>query len=164
MKPIEINKITKSINFVNSLGFNNKITETEKIHQSQPHAFLTVLALSQDGVSMEKVEHALNILMVIHTAFSDDTGGRKIPLISKRMLDDALESNIAMLQAIGQEWLTTDESLDSYFEKNILAYLINYLKEYDLLSACEEHERMIINLKTIIDSYANARSIARVTN
>jgi hypothetical protein len=113
---------------------------------------------------MEKVEHALNILMVIHTAFSDDTGGRKMPLISKRMLDDALESNIAMLQAIGQEWLTTDESLDSYFEKNILAYLINYLKEYDLLFACEEHERMIINLKTIIDSYANARSIARVTN
>lgn len=164
MKPIEINKITKSINYVNSLGFNNKIIETEKIHQSQPHAFLTVLALSKDGVSMEKVEHALNILMVIHTAFSDDTGGRKIPLISKCMLGDALESNIAMLQAIGQEWLTTDESLDSYFEKNILAYLINYLKEYDLLSACEEHERMVINLKTIIDSYANARSIARVTN
>ncbi len=164
MNPIEINHITKSINYVNSLEFNEKVAETEKIHQSQPHAFLTVLALSQDGVSMEKVEHALNLLMVIHNVFCDNTSDRQIPLISKQMLDDALEGNIAMLQAIDQEWLNTNESINSYFEKNILSYLIGYLKKHDLISPCEEHERLIINLKTVLDSYAKARSIAKPTH
>ena len=164
MNPIEKKHITKSINYVYSLEFNEKIAETEKIHQSQPHAFLTVLSLSQDGVSMEKVEHALHVLMVIHKIFSDDSSGRKIPLISKRMLDDALESNIAMLQTISQGWLTTDESINSYFEKNILAYLIGYLKKNDLISPNEEHECLLINLKTVLDSYANARRIAQPTN
>lgn len=164
MKPIEIKHITKSINYINSLDFNEKITETEAIHQSQPHAFLTVLALSQDGVSMEKVDHALNVLMVIHKVFSDASNGLKIPLITKRMLDDALESNIAMLQTIDQGWLTTEESITSYFENNILAYLVGYLKEHDLISPNEEHERILINLKTVLDSYANARRFAKKTH
>ncbi|MBU0945174.1 MAG: hypothetical protein KJ804_08000 [Proteobacteria bacterium] len=113
---------------------------------------------------MEKVEHAIHVLMVIHKVFSDDSSGRKISLISKRMLDDALESNIAMLQTIRQGWLTTDESINSYFEKNILAYLLGYLNENDLISPNEEHERLLINLKTVLDSYANARRIAQPTN
>jgi hypothetical protein len=157
MKPIELKHIVKSIDYVNSLKFNEKTTEIEKIHQSQPHVFLTVLALSQDGVSMEKVEHALNVLLIIHKIFSDDPSGRKISLISKRMLDDALESNIAMLQTIEQGWLSTDESINSYFEKNILAYVVGYLKENGLLASSEENERILINLKTVLDSYSNAR-------
>lgn len=157
MKAIELKHIVKSINYVNSLKFNKKTIEIEKIHQSQPHVFLTVLALSQDGVSMEKVEHALNVLLIIHKIFSDDPSGRKISLISKRMLDDALESNIAMLQTIEQGWLSTDESINSYFEKNILAYVVGYLKENGLLTSSEENERILINLKTVLDSYSNAR-------
>ena len=164
MNPIEIIQITKSINYLNSLGFSEKISETEKIHQSQPHAFLTVLALSHDGVSMEKVEHALNVLMVIHKVFNDDTSGRKLPVISKQILDDALESNTAMLQSIDRGWLTTDESINSYFENNLLAYLVGYLKDHDLISPCEEHERLLINLKTVLDSYANARRLAKPTH
>ncbi len=58
MTPIKIKNIAESMNFVNSLELNEKLAELDKIHQSQPHAFLTVLSLSQDGVSMEKVEHA----------------------------------------------------------------------------------------------------------
>jgi len=164
MKPIEIKDITKSVNYFNSLEINEKIAETEAIHHTQPHVFLTILALSQDGVSMEKVDHALNILLVIHKVFSDASNGRKIPLISKGMLNDALESNIAMLQTIDQGWLTTDESIKSYFEKNVLAYLIGYLKKRDLLSPSKEHERLLINLKTVIDSYANSRKFAKPTH
>jgi len=161
MTPIKIKNIAKSINFVNSLELNEKLAELDKIHQSQPHAFLTVLSLSQDGVSMEKVEHALTVLLVIHKVFSDAAVGLKIPLISKRMLDDSLENNIAILQAIGQGWLTTDESIHSYFEKNILAYLVGYLKDHDLISPSEEHERLLINLKTVLDAYTHARGIAK---
>lgn len=161
MNPIDIKQITKSIKCFNSLGFDERIAESEKIHQSQPHAFLTVLSLSQDGVSMEKIEHALNLLMIIHKIFSDDPTGRKMPMISKRMLDDALESNIAMLQSIDRGWLTTDESINSHSEKNILAYLVGYLKDQDLISPSEENERLLINLKTVLDSYANARRLAQ---
>ena len=164
MTPIKIKNIAKSINFVNSLELNDKLAELDKIYQSQPHAFLTVLSLSQDGVSMEKVDHALNILLVIHKVFSDASNGRKIPLISKGMLNDALESNIAMLQTIDQGWLTTDVSIKSYFENNVLAYLIGYLKKHDLLPPSKEHERLIINLKTVLDSYANSRKCAKPTH
>jgi hypothetical protein len=160
MKPIKIMYISKSINFVNSLELNEKLAEIEKIHQSQPHAFLTVLSLSQEGVSMEKVDHALNVLLVIHKVFIDAANGLKIPLISKQMLEESLESNIAMLQAIDQGWLTTDESINSYLEKNILTYLVGYLKDHDLISPSKEHERLLINLKTVLDTYANARRIA----
>jgi len=164
MNPIGIEEITKSIKFFNSLDFNERLAESEKIHQSQPHAFFTILSLSQDGVSMEKVEHALNLLMVIHKIFNDDSSGRKMPMISKRMLDDALESNVAMLQSIDQGWLTTDESINSHCEKNILAYLVGYLKDHDLISPSEEHERLLINVKTVLDSYANARRLAKPTH
>jgi len=164
MNPIEIIQNTKSIYYLNSLGFSEKIAEPDKIHQSQPHAFLTVLALFQDGVSMEKVEHALNVLMVIHKVISDDAIGRKLPVISKRMLDDALESNTTMLQSIDRGWLNTDESTNSYFENNLLAYLVGYLKDHDLISPCPEHEILLINLKTVLDSYANARKFAKPTH
>jgi len=164
MKPIEIKAITTSVNYFNSLEINEKIAETEAIHHTQPNVFLTILALSQDGVSMEKVDHALNILLVIHKVFSDASNGRKIPLISKGMLNDALESNIAMLQTIDQGWLTTDVSIKSYFENNVLAYLIGYLKKHDLLPPSKEHERLIINLKTVLDSYANSRKCAKPTH
>lgn len=157
MDPIGTKQIAKAIIFFNSLEFNARIAESEKIHQCQPHAFLTVLSLSQDGVSMKKVEHALNLLIIIHKIFSDDPSGRKLQVISKRMLDNALESNIAMLQSIDQGWLNTDESLSSHSEKNILACVVGYLKDHDLISPCEENERLLLNLKTILDSYANAR-------
>ena len=42
----------------------------------------------------------MKILIVVHKVFSDASNGRKIPLISKGMLNEALESNIAMLQTI----------------------------------------------------------------
>lgn len=83
------------------------------------------------------------------------------PTSNSKGLDDSLENNIAMLQAIGQGWLTTDESINSYFEKNILAYLVGYLKDNDLISPSEEHERLLINLKTVLGAYSNAR---RITN
>ena len=76
------------------------------------------------------------------------------------MLEESLESNIAMLQAIDQGWLTTDESINSYLEKNILTYLFGYLKDHDLISPSKDHERLLINLKTVLDAYANARRIA----
>ncbi len=161
MNPIETKQIEGSIKYFNSLEFNERIAESEKIHQSQPHAFLTVLSLSQDGVSMEKVEHALNILIVIHKIFSDDSSSRKLPMISKRMLDDGLESNVAMLQSIDRGWAAKDDSINSHSEKNILAYLFGYLKDHDLISPCEEHERLLINLKTVLDLYANARRLAK---
>ena len=66
-------------------------------------------------------------------------------------------SHIAMLQTIEQGWLSTDESINSYFEKNILAYVVGYLKENGLLALSEENERILINLKTVLDSYSNAR-------
>lgn len=160
MNPIETKQITKSITQFNSLEFNERIAEAEKIHQTQPHAFLTVLSLSQDGVSMEKVELALNALMVIHKIFSDDSS-RKLPMISKRMLNDCLKSNVAMLQSIDRGWAATDENINSHSEKNVLAYLVGYLKDHDLIKPCEEHERLLINLKTVLDSYANARRLAK---
>ncbi len=38
-----------------------------------------------------------------------------------------------------------------------LHIVVGYLKERDLISPSDEHERLLINLKTILDSYASAR-------
>ncbi len=57
MKQVSSENIINSVELINSLELNDRVVPGEKIHKRQPHAFLTIPALSQDGVPMDVVEH-----------------------------------------------------------------------------------------------------------
>jgi len=66
MNTIDNKTIITSLHYFNTLNLEERIKLNEAIQQKQPHAFLTVLALSQEDVSLEKMDHILNILCVIY--------------------------------------------------------------------------------------------------
>jgi hypothetical protein len=158
MDPISKDCIAKSVNFVNSLQFEEIAQYCESISHLQPYAFLNIIKMLHDGVSTCKISHAMHMLMVIHKAFYFNH--KNLPIISKTALRDAFESNVAMLQSIERGWLTHEETLLSYPERNLLAFMIIYLKNHGLVTPSEENERLVINLKTVLDAYIKAKEAA----
>jgi hypothetical protein len=158
MKPIDEISIAKSINFFKSLTPEEKVKYCEKIQQLQPFAFRAIIAMIQEGVSVQKLEHGINLLMVIHHAFYSNC--RSLPLITGDMLRDALEGNVAMLQSIDRGWLTHEKTLLSYPERVMLAFIICYIKHNNLGSLCKENESLITRIKTVLDTYAKVKSVA----
>jgi hypothetical protein len=158
MKPIDKICIAKSITFIKSIKSEEKMKYCDNIHQLQPHAFLTIIAMMREGVSLPKLVHAIHILMVMHHAFYSNC--RSLPLITRDMLRDALEGNAAMLQSIERGWLTHAETVSSYPEKIILAFIVCYMKDNNLISPCEENARLMMRIKIVLDTYVKAKSVA----
>lgn len=157
MKPIDNISIAKSIDFIKSLTFEDKVEFCENIQRFQPNAFLAIMAVMQEGASVEKLEHGINLLMVIHHAFYSHY--RSLPLITRDMLRDALEGNVATWQSIDRGWLTYERAISLYPERSMLNFVIRYLKNNNLRSTCKENERLIIRIKMVLDSYAEAKMV-----
>lgn len=157
--------IAESLHYFDSLGLDERIELNETIHQNQPHAYLTLLALSQEGISLETMDHLLNILCVIYLA-TTKMNSLKIPVVSKGALRKAYKNNIAMLRYVYMEEDETskDEIFQSYPDKNLLAYLIGCLKERNLLKDNKECNMIITTLKVILDSLIDARKRADPLN
>jgi len=158
MKPIDKAGIAQSINFIQSLTAEEKIEYCENIRELQPYAFLSVVALLQEDVSVSNVDHGMNLLMVIHHAFYSHC--RSLPLITVDMLRDALDGNAAMMQSIGRGWLSHDRSVAIYPEKIMLTVIICYIKVNNLGSPCKENERLITRIKMVLDAYGKAKHVA----
>jgi len=158
MKPIDKISLAKSINFIQSLTPEDKIKYCENIHQLQPHAFLTIVALMQEGLPVPMLDHGICLLMVIHHVFYSHC--RSLPLITEDLLRDALEGNVAMLQSIEQGWLTHDKAISLYPERTLLTFIFGYMKDNNLGFPCKENERLISRIKILLDAYAKAKSLA----
>jgi hypothetical protein len=157
--PIGIESIRNAVLHVSSLRLRDRVTLCERIHERQPHAFLALLALSQDGVTMEAVDHAIHLLMVMHTAF-ETTCTKKLPIITKSMIDEAFRDNATVFRAYEQNLISLDNTIESHPEQTMLTYLVGYLRDNDLAEPSEPNERLIMTIKVILDTFATARSIA----
>ena len=159
MNTIDNKTIITSLHYFNTLKLEERIKLNESIQQKQPHAFLTVLALSQEGVSLEKMDHILNILCVIYLLITKNNS-IKLPVVSKQALLKAYKNNIAMLRfiEIEEDGKLKDEIFESYPEKFLLVYLIGCLKEIDLLKNNKECNMIITTLKVVLDSLIKAKN------
>lgn len=158
MKPIDKISIAESINFIKSLTTEEKIEYCKIMKQLQPYAFRAITGMMQEGISMTKLDHGLNLLMIIHHAFYSHC--RNLPLITLEMLRDALECNLAMLQLIDRGCLMDDETILLYPEKIMLTFIICYVEDNNLGSPCKENEALITRIKIVLDTYATAKIAA----
>lgn len=74
--PISVEGVVAAVRTVLDMNFKEKEALCDQIHADQPHVFLTMVALSQSGVSLPEVDHALHLLMVIYLAFKNGAGVR----------------------------------------------------------------------------------------
>jgi hypothetical protein len=147
---------------VTSLGFDAKVKRLESIGQQQPAVTGAVVQLARLGVDNAIVDHAFHVLLVVHECFVRDVPN--LQEISVSMVEDAMRSNIAMLEQLDRE--TPDEASRlqraaamSYPEQNVLAFVTGYLHEQGILEFSREHELVVSVCKAIIDSYVEAKRL-----
>jgi hypothetical protein len=158
MNPINVQQITAAINYVDSIDHDGKTRLVDEIHSNQPHALLTMLGLSQDGIEMPVLEHAIYILMVVYSVFHEATGG-EMQLITLEVLDKARRDNAELSFSIERGSLTPQVYLDFHPEPNILAWVYNYLKEHVLLALTPKIELMVRTTQVVVDAFAEMRAI-----
>lgn len=157
MKPISAQQIAVAINHIDSKDLDEKIRFADEIHSNQPHALLTILGLSQDGVDMPLLEHAIYILMVVYSAFYNATGG-EMQLITREVIEKARRDNAELSFSIERGNLPPQAYLDYHPEPYILAWLYNYLREHVLLVITEKHELVVRTTQMIVDAFTEIRT------
>jgi hypothetical protein len=129
----------------------------DRIHAAQPHVFLTTLALTQDGVSMPKMDQALHVLMVVHIAIEMQTP-RPLRTIGRKDIQAAHKRHQEMLNYLEAEpdkrmW---DLTCTAYPEPVLLAYVIDFLSENGIGTETHEDYLVATMSKVILDAYVDA--------
>lgn len=133
----------------------------DRIHESQPHILLTILALSEDGVPISLVEHALHVLMVTHIVLTDDCAV-ELPVVSHEDVLRAVDNHVAMLSDSeidpGQErWASlANDCSDSAMLAHLLAYFLAYFEVKGITLANEAECMIALLSKVTIDLYVGA--------
>ena len=156
MNPIDMHQIAAAIRRVDSMNLDEKVRFADKIHSNQPHALLTVLGLSQHGIAMPVLEHAIHVVMVVYSAFYGTTG-RNLPVITLESLDEARRDNAMLSSAIERGNLNPSAYLDAHPEPNILSWVYDYLREHGLLTANWGNELLVRTLQVVVDAFAKMR-------
>lgn len=156
--PMSIEAVAAAARTVLGMNLKEKEALCDQIHADQPHIFLTTVALSQSGVGLAKVDHALHLLMVIYLAFKDDAG-IVLPVIGLDMIDDAYKRLASMMKYLAAEsdkrmWNLT---ATSYPELNLLAYVLGHLRDNGFDVETDEHAKVISVAKVTLDVFMAAR-------
>lgn len=156
--PISIKAVADAARTVLGVDPKERDALCDQIHADQPHVFLTTVALSQSGVSLAKVDHALHLLMVIYLAFKDSTGIR-LPVIGLDMIDDAYKKLASMMTYLAIEPDRRMWNLTAMFhpEPNLLAYVVGYLRDHNFHVETDEHARVISVAKMTLDIFVAAK-------
>ncbi len=156
--PIRAEIVTAAVGTVTGLSLKEQEALCDQIHADQPHIFLTTVALSQDGVSLSRLEHALHVLMVVYLAFKNGTKA-PLPVISLDMIREAYQRHASMLKYLAAEkdrrmW---DLTATSYPELWLFAYVMGHLAENGFSVETDENAMVGSVSKVILDVFLAAR-------
>jgi len=157
MPTISTEMVAKAVHTITGYDLVQKETLCDKIRISQPHIFFTTLALTQDRVSMSKMDHLLHVLMIVHMV-TETEASLPLPTISREAIHIAHKKHNNMLRYLEAEsdrqmW---DLTCTTYPEPVLLAYILNYLVEKGINTKTQE-DYLILNMsKVILDVYVNA--------
>lgn len=147
----------EAVRTVTQMSLPQKEELIDRIHEAQPQILLSVLALSQDGVPPEMLEHALHILMVVHVCVTSQHPG-PLPQASREDIRRAADKHLAMLNYLSKEpdqkmWRLT---CDAYPEPVLLAYVLNYLLERGIWGETDAQYLVSSMSKVALDLYVDA--------
>jgi hypothetical protein len=149
--------VADAVRTVLGLSLNRQEELVDRIYAAQPQILLAVLSLSRDGVPPEMLEHALHLLMVVHTCVTSQCKDG-LPAASREDVIRAAgrhESMIAYLEVEPDPgiWRLT---ATAYPEPALLAYTVNYLLENGGGDESEAQYKVSSMSKVALDLYVDA--------
>ena len=130
-----------------------------KFSKEQP--FILTYLIAVDGQQFNEDERELLLYLGVVIWMMMSRGSNPLPKVTEKMIDDAEEKNIKMLEYLEGEtetdfYETTDTILQDYNQPEVLRYVVEALMEDDDEDVDIQEENiglMMIYLKTVIDCF-----------
>ena len=130
-----------------------------KFSKEQP--FILTYLIAVDGQQFNEDERELLLYLGVVIWMMMSRGNNPLPKVTEKMIDDAEEKNIKMLEYLEGEtetdfYETTDTILQDYNQPEVLRYVVEALMEDDDEDVDIQEENiglMMIYLKTVIDCF-----------
>ena len=158
--PIRKNNIVRfadSIGYIFSLDMKQKESIANEIFQKQSQLLFEAIGLHHLKVPAEKIEHVINLLLILYDYFSD-RGSIELPMVSEKMIDEATENIVSMLQLLDKEgsktgWPLMKKGIEAYPEIEALAFYIGYMNDHGFAEKTRENEYCLRAGKVILDCF-----------
>ena len=125
--------LADAITIIRAMGIEQKERLADELFRTQPNMFGSALALQRMGVSLAKIEVALNLLFVCFQSMKQS--GLLWPLITEADLDKQLGRYVATVRfgedlSPAQRQHAMMQYLESHPEKPLLAYVTDELNKW----------------------------------
>ena len=145
-----------------SLSIESETEIFDRIYINQPNLLAHVLVLSTLGVSNEKIDPILHLLLVFYHCFTENERWQ-FPVVSEEELFAADNNTIAMLRFFDKEEPSDrakyrEMSILNYPEQNVYAYMVGYLKDNGFVEEKNEvDEYCLRSIKNVFDCFCRLR-------
>ena len=161
---ITVETMAEVIRHIEGLDVAGKAKLCDELAVSQPEALAWVVQLPREGVSMAVVDHVLRLLLVISES-TERTIRRPLPRITEEDFESAAAKVHAMFRLLEEEsrqeaaWLTYLMA-EAHPERNLFAYVAQYLIHESKVSERPGDERAIFATAVMLEVFLQAAGLA----
>ncbi len=140
---VSLDHLTAAINKVRAMTLTEKSSLIEEVHQQQPHLLASCLVQSQLGVTPEKLEFLLHVLLVCFQAMKES--GRRWSVITEDLQEQQLQRVVGsiLFSESSTDSLLASQARAQYLanhpESPLLTYLVNQCQSW-LLELARNHQ------------------------
>ncbi len=133
MARISMEALAIAIQKVRAMSMKDKEHLTDEVFAKQPNMLCSVLALSRMGVSIEKVDFLLELLLLCFQAMKES--GLNWPLITEQVQEAQLERQVAVMKfdqglKPSLKHAAREKYADSHPEHFLLAFVLNEIQDW----------------------------------
>ena len=146
------------------MGLAEKESVLDNVYQEQPNLLASVLVLQKFGVSLEKMDVLLNILITLHLAFKES--GCFVPKITEHHLERQLilfTSVVKFSEGTGEENIRNSigQYISSHRENVLFAYVVKELEKANMFNISNDGEKnAVLSGINLVNCLASAESQA----
>ncbi len=160
MTPFTLEALARATHAVHGMRKDQKLQLSDEIYAQQPALLGSILSLSLNGVPSAQLEVAVNILLIVFQTLK--TAGVVLrPITEEDML--AGSRRILDLASVCDHRSAADfdGAMEAFClghpQQNLLAFVIFYLKDHDLISVRTEAEKHLVHAcNVLVESVADA--------
>ena len=139
--------LADAITIIRAMGIEQKERLADELFRTQPNMFGSALALQRTGVSLAKIEMALDLLFVCFQSMKQS--GLPWPLITEADLDKQLGRYVATVRfgedlSPAQSQRAMKQYLETHPEKPLLAYVTDELNKWLVRIAPEDTDNYVM--------------------
>jgi hypothetical protein len=142
MTRISTRDMARAIVAVRSMDFSEKEALGDEVFRVQPHMLASVLAQKELGVSLEKIDFLLNILLVCFQAMKES--GLTWITVTEEEQERQLKHHTAFVRSSSGRDEMLRQYIDSHPEKWLVAYVGSELGDWLKRTAPEESDKYVM--------------------